>query len=86
MSKAISMIGAGAALLLGFLFACAVIGFALLSGSQADVGYAPCEDVGADPIETDSGYDSDPTYITGEMTGIIVNNGGSNPPISFKRS
>lgn len=52
------------ALLLGFLVACCVIGIAILGGSQADVGYAPYEDVGADSIDTGYGdYDTVDTYI-----------------------
>lgn len=83
MSKTIAMIGVGMALLLGFLFAIAVIGFALLGGTQSDVGYAPYEDVGADPIDFSDGYDVEDTYIE-LITLVIVNAGGFNPPISFR--
>lgn len=79
----IAVIGIGAALLFGFLFACAVIGFALLSGAQEDVGYGTWDDVGADDISYDDGYDSDPTWITGEITGLVIEEYGN---ISFPTS
>ena len=68
MSK-MAVIGLGAALLLGFLFACTVVGFALLSGGQPDVGYSPGGDIvtdngadvgfGYDTVDTTMGCDSD---------------------------
>lgn len=85
MSK-IAIIGVGAALLLGLLFAIIVVGSALLSGSQADVGYAPYEDVGTDSI--DSGYDDyevEDTYME-LVAPVIVNDGGYTPPIPSFRS
>lgn len=84
MSK-IVVIGVGAALLLGFLFACAVVGFALLSGSQADVGYGTWEDVGADTgVDVGTGdYDTVNTFMELEMP-LLVNDMGIISPISFR--
>lgn len=82
MSKAL-MIGVGAALLLGFLFAICIVGFALLSGMQGDVGYAPYEDVGADSMDGGyDGYDTEDTYMELLMP-IIVNEKGIITPYSF---
>lgn len=84
MSK-IAVIGVGAALLLGFLFACVVIVFALLSGSQADVGYGAWEDVGADTgVDVGSGdYDTVNTFIELEVP-LLVNDIGIISPYFFK--
>lgn len=83
MGKAI-MVGAGLALFLGFIFACVVIGFALLSGSQADVGYAPFGDVGTSAGDAGSGdYDTVDTAMQIEIP-LIVNKMGTLSPISFR--
>ena len=84
MSK-LAVIGLGAALLLGFLFACAVIGFALLSGSQADVGYSAWEDIGADTgVDVGTGdYDTVNTFMDLEMP-LLVKDMGIISPISFR--
>lgn len=78
------MMGVGAALFLGFLLAICVVVFALISGIQGDVGYAPFEDVGTDTVNCDDGYDSDPTWMTGESIGVIVNKKGIIPLTSFR--
>lgn len=73
MSK-IAVIGVGAALLIGFLFACVVVGFALLGGSQDDVGYAPWEDVGTDDMDSDyDSYDAENTYMELELPLMRIN-------------
>lgn len=59
-------------MIIGLLLAIIVIGFAVLGGTQEDVGYGTWDDVGADPIETDSGYDSDPTWIEGNLIGVVI--------------
>ena len=84
MSK-IAIIGLGAALLLGFIFASAVIGFALLSGPQADVGYGAWEDVGADTgVDVGTGdYDTVDTFIELEVP-LLVNDRRIISPISFR--
>lgn len=72
MSK-IVVISLGAALFLGFLIACVVIGFALLSGSQADVGYEPGADIGTGTgIDAGYGdYDTVDTFIGGDSSGDL---------------
>lgn len=82
MSKAV-MIGVVAAVLLGFLFAICVVGFALLSGIQDDVGYAPYEDVGTDSIDSEYGdYDTVDTYME-LLAPVIVNEKRITPHNSF---
>ncbi len=58
-----SKIAVGVALLLGFLFACAVVGFAILGGSQSDVGYGAFDDVGTDSIDSYDDYDVENTFM-----------------------
>ncbi|MGB9937407.1 MAG: hypothetical protein ACPK7O_06775 [Methanobacterium sp.] len=80
MSK-IAVIGIGAALLLAFLFACIIVGFALLGGAQEDVGYAPMEDVGSGSIDAGYGdYDVVDTYMELELPIWEINS----PSISFR--
>lgn len=66
------MIGAGAALLLGFLFACVIVGFSLLSGTQADVGYEPGADIGVGAGDNVGygDYDTVDTFIGGDSSGM----------------
>lgn len=84
MSK-IVVIGVGAALLLGFLFACAVVGFAILSGSQADVGYGAWEDIGADTgVDVGYGdYDTVDTFMGLEVP-LFVDEKGIIPLFLFR--
>jgi len=65
------MIGAGTALLVGFLFAGMVLFMAIFGGGGEDVGYSTWEDVGAGTGDTGSGdYDTVDTYM--QSTGVIM--------------
>ena len=65
------MIKAGLALLFGFLIMLVIIGFGILAGA-GEAGYETGGEIGADTIDSGSGYDTAPTYIQCVSTVSIV--------------
>ena len=68
---------------MGKWLSCFIIGMALLGGS-GECGYDTWEDVGADPIETDDGYEVIDTYM--ELLILPIAKEGVISPNSFLRS
>jgi hypothetical protein len=60
---------------IGLLIAVCVLAFGALSGSQADTGYAPGDDIGADTSYTDTGYDMVDTTDSGSDIGSDYGSG-----------